>query len=70
MRFLLSLAYGDCLRILWICWIYGVSCAAIITKNAMMEEPYRLSHMTSHTATLRHLRCTMIGEVTREMWST
>ena len=45
----------------------GVSCAAIITKNAMMEEPYRLSHMTSHTATLRHLRCPMIGEVTREM---
>ena len=45
-----------------------VSCAAIITKYAMMEDPYRLSHMTSHTATLQHLRCPiMIGEVTCEM---
>ena len=31
----------------------GVSCTAIITKNAMMEGPYRLSDMTSHTATIR-----------------
>ena len=30
----------------------GVSCTAINTKNAVMEEPYRLNHMTSHIATL------------------
>ena len=29
----------------------GVSCTAINTKNAMIEEPYRLNHVTSHIAT-------------------
>ena len=54
MRFSFSWLMGAVCAILWIRWVCGgVLCSKNYKKNAVMEEPYRLSHTTSQTATLR-----------------